>query len=259
MKKKLKAVIIGSGNVATHLSLAFSDHLDFIQCYSPTLSHAKKLASKLSCAGVSEISDIRSDAEIFLICISDDAIKKLGTKLSLPGKLCIHTSGSVNMSVLDKISSRNAVLYPLQTFNSKRKIDISKVPFFIEASSREDEKLLSTMVRKIGAKSFLTDSESRTILHLSAVYACNFANHMWSLAEMLCKKNNLPKKILNPLIEETFLKATELGPFQAQTGPAKRQDLKVIEKHLKILSGDKNLQKVYSVISKSIINLHHSK
>jgi len=225
-------LIVGKGNVATHLYNAFLnvDEIAVTQISSRTLTTIPK-------------------ATITIIAVSDDAIAEVSSKIK--NDFVVHTSGSVAMNDL-KNSQRKGVFYMLQTFSKDKKVDFNEVPFCLEAENKEDYQLLEFLANAIGKKIYPVSSEQRKTLHVAAVFVNNFTNHLFKIGNDICNTNNVPFEILQPLIKETFLKIEELSPKEAQTGPAVRNDKKTIKNHLNLL--DKNQQKIYKILTKSIQN-----
>lgn len=250
-----KVVIIGSGNVATHFAKKLKDTANVIQVYSRNINNAKRLASKINgCRATDNISDIVETADVYIIAIKDDAI--LPFVKSLPDRLCnalwVHTSGSVDISVFNGYNQRYGILYPLQTFSSSTNIEIENVPFFIEGSTADTTEEIRGIANLFSSKVYEADSHQRSILHVASVFACNFTNYMYTIAEDILSCSNIPFSSLMPLIDETARKIKNISPKLAQTGPAARKDMCIIEKHLAMLSGDEYA--IYKLISESIIN-----
>jgi predicted short-subunit dehydrogenase-like oxidoreductase (DUF2520 family) len=281
---KTKVVIIGSGNVATHLSLQMKNcGFEIVQVFSKNLENAKILADKLQTNYISKIDEINSNADIYIISISDSAIEKIVEKLaSLRGKydrsnlssdeetkrlrhcvrndekIFIHTSGSISIEVLNKFQNYG-VIYPLQTFSKNRKIEFENIPVFIEANNAKTIDIIEIIANKISTKVYKADSETRMILHISAVFANNFTNQMYSIAKQLVEEKNFDFDVLKPLISETTNKIFELSPENAQTGPANRNDKNLIKKHLEFLKDNPKLQKIYKFVSESIFETQKKK
>ncbi|MFA5298699.1 MAG: DUF2520 domain-containing protein, partial [Lutibacter sp.] len=180
----------------------------------------------------------------------------LSSALNLKNKLVVHTSGSMAMEEL-KSNSNKGVFYLLQTFSKERKINFSTVPICIEAETEKDLLLLETLAKSISKNCYRIDSNQRKSLHVAAVFVNNFVNHLYQIGHEICAENKVPFEILLPLIKETADKITTLPPFEAQTGPAKRNDTKTIEKHKKMLT--KNQKKIYTLFTKSICNTYGEK
>jgi predicted short-subunit dehydrogenase-like oxidoreductase (DUF2520 family) len=84
----------------------------------------------------------------------------------------------------------------------------------------------------------------------------NFSNHLFTLAEELLIKKKLSFELLRPLIAETAEKVMKSPPSQAQTGPAKRGDTVILQRHLEMLEKDTVLQAIYLLLSNSIEEKH---
>lgn len=255
----LKIVFIGAGNVASHLAPAVESAGagEVVQVYSRSLGSAQSLAAGLRGAtAVSDVSEIRSDVDVYIVSLVDDAISPLVSRLPKGGKaLWLHTSGSVGMEVLAPLSDRYGVFYPLQTFSKGVDIDVSRVPLFIEGCDESVEAEIRSLGAQVFANVYHADSNTRRMMHISAVFACNFTNHLWTIAAEILQKEGLPFEVLQPLLEETVKKAFAVSPEKGQTGPAVRGDRAIIDKHLSMLSGQP--EKIYSLLSESIIR-HHS-
>jgi predicted short-subunit dehydrogenase-like oxidoreductase (DUF2520 family) len=246
-------VLIGSGNVATQLGLELKEKgFAIAQVYSPKSSHASKLADILKTHAVSSLKKIDTSKDLYIIAVKDDSIVEIAKTLRLGSKLVVHTSGSVKMDILKSISENIGVFYPLQTFSKDRIPVWKQIPLCLESNSAEGKKLLAGVAMKISDEIAFIESDARKQLHLAAVFANNFSNHMYVLAEGLLKKQKLPFRLLIPLILETSRKAAEMGPQKAQTGPALRSDAKTLKAHLKMLEGNAELHELYALISKSI-------
>lgn len=254
-KNKPKLVFIGAGNLATNLAPALaSAGFEITQVYSRTTASASKLAAKLVCSFTNKLENISKDADIYVISIKDDAIKKLASALRLPGKLVIHTSGSTSLKAIEKISESTGVLYPLQSFTKTKQVSFQKVPIFIEGSNRKSKSIISKIAGAISNSVIPASSEERLKLHIAAVYACNFTNHLYVIAEDLLKGTGVKFSYLYPLMLETTKRTEKNSPSKLQTGPAARNDKKTIKKHLGILKerGDDETTSIYRLLTKSI-------
>lgn len=248
----MRIVFIGSGNVATHLAKALSDAGNkIVQIYSRTLGNAQSLAENFSADFTDNIQDIDPSADIYIFSVKDDVIAELLSKMPHARAIWIHTAGSVPMDIFSTFTENYGVIYPLQTFSKKRKINFSEVPVFIEGSSDSVCSIVENLAKSISQNVRFLSGEKRRHLHLAAVFACNFTNHMYVLAEEIIGKENIPFDVLNPLIKETATKATEISPKEAQTGPAVRFDEQVMAKHLQLID-DEQIKEIYKLLSKSI-------
>lgn len=252
----MNIVLLGSGRVATQLGKALHRAgIPIAQVYSPTEAHAQALALQVHAKPISVLHELTKEADIYLISVKDDAIASLVAQLDLKDKLLVHTSGSTDMELLKVGSANYGVLYPLQTFSFEKDVDFSQVPIALEASSPENLKLLESLAHKLSPKIVHMSSEQRLVLHIAAVFACNFSNHVFALAQQLLENKHIPFDYLRPLIAETAAKVQQALPSEVQTGPAIRKDEKTIEKHLDFLKSSPHLQEIYRLLSQSIVNL----
>ena len=258
----MKIVLIGSGNVATHLSLAFqkADH-KILQVYSEQMVKAKELAKKLGSVTrfTSNIADIESNADLYILAIKDESIASFLKQFHAGDKLLAHTSGSIPISVFQKEYGKKAtcgVFYPLQTFSRSRTLDLRKVPICIEATDKHTEKKLKKLASTISNRVLSITSDQRKIIHIAAVFAGNFSNHMYAIAENIMQEHNLSFSLLMPLIEETAAKIQQHSPAEMQTGPAKRGDQKIIRDHLAYLSPGSTYHAIYKLLSNSIVHIN---
>ncbi|MBI5218607.1 MAG: DUF2520 domain-containing protein [Bacteroidia bacterium] len=249
-----KIVFLGAGNVATNLALAFKDKsFDIVQIFSRTEKSASGLAKKTGSSFTIKASNIIKDADVYIIALSDNVLDSVLRDAGFSNQLLVHTSGSLSMDVLKKYSSKYGVFYPLQTFSKSQPVDLNNVPVCIEGSDKNVEAVLSGLAKCISGAVHTIDSETRSHIHLAAVFACNFSNHMYSVAEDILIKKNMSFDILKPLIEETARKITLQNPREAQTGPAVRDDKNIMEKHLKMLWGAPLYENIYRFVSESIL------
>jgi len=248
----MKIVLIGAGNVATHLGSTLKEKgFSIVQVYSHTMDSALRLGEKLAAKSTDNLAEIDADADIYLFSVKDSVLETI-TQLPKNKGLWIHTAGSIPMDIFAGQTERYGVLYPLQTFSKDRAISFENIPVFIETHLPEDEKILKEIASQLTSTVVSISSEKRKYLHLAAVFACNFTNHLYNLASQLMEENGLSYELLLPLIEETADKIKTLHPKMAQTGPAIRRDNNVIDKHLQLLEGDSDKEAVYRILSESI-------
>jgi len=263
MTKLFSVSFIGSGNLAWHLAPAL-DNTDFAvrEVYSRNAKHSQQLVEKLYQAEVMPSLDFsESNSRIFIIAVSDDDIQNVAQEIILPeGAILLHTSGSQPLSVLGYAGTENiGVFYPLQTFSKGRKIDFREVPIFIESENDETAKVLMQMGKAISKHVQKISSEYRKTLHIAAVFASNFTNHMLTISKDLMRNHKLDFELMKPLIAETLNKSLTIGPDQSQTGPAKRGDLEILDKHLEFLNQeDETVSEIYKLVSQHIIDYYNS-
>lgn len=246
-------VIIGAGRVATQLGKALVKHnRKVVQVVSRTKSSAEKLAAELGAAPETNLKNIVKSADICIIATTDDAVPQIVQKLKLPESVVVHTSGSLNMDLLRQSSNTYGVFYPLNTFSKTKNIDFLTTPICIEASDPNTGDLLLNLARAISSDVRLINSQQRAILHIAAVFACNFTNFMFVNAEEILKNAGMEFDLLMPLINETIDKLNTLSPAEAQTGPAVRNDRNVLQQHIKSLQSDEEKRIIYEVLSDQI-------
>ena len=249
----MKIVVIGSGNVATHLSLALkAAGEEIVQVFSLNLSNAEALAKRIQAEPISNISKVNRLADLYIICVKDDAISKIAKKLNGIDGLVVHTSGSTDLNVLSSELKHAGIFYPLQTFSKTKDVDFANIPICIEATDAKQLEILKNIAHKLSFKVYEIDSEQRRVLHLAAVFACNFTNHMYAMANQILVNNNIDFDIIKPLITETADKILNDLPENVQTGPAVRNDDNTINKHLTMLADLPKLQEIYTTLSNSI-------
>lgn len=249
----ISVVLLGAGNVATHLYKAFQTsnkvivkqwfnrHLDAIQTFKNEVDITDDLSSLVP-------------ADIYVIAVTDDAIADLSSQLPFDNRLVVHTSGSVNIHDLDK-KNRRGVFYPLQTFSKDTDVNFKNVPICLEVLDKTDLKTLKSLAAALKSKSYKVNSDQRKALHLAAVFVNNFTNQLYRVAHEITESQGVEFDILKPLILETAKKVQHLSPYLAQTGPAKRNDKKTIRRHLKLLDNEHH-KAIYELLTSSIQKTH---
>ena len=251
----MKIVLIGAGNLATNLGVALkkAGH-DVMQVYNRTMESAILLANRLECACTNDVDKILHGADVYIVSIKDDALESVVPKIckGREESLFAHTAGSMPMDVFKGFARHYGVLYPMQTFSKSKSVDFNEIPCFVEAESEDSLNVLKTLCASISNRVIEMTSENRKYLHLAAVFACNFANHCYTIAADVLEKHGIPFDVMLPLIDETAEKVHSLPPQQAQTGPAVRYDKNVMDKHLALLNENGNYEEIYKIMSKSI-------
>lgn len=243
--------IIGSGNVAQHLISAFlkAPEIDLVQALAREQSHLTHL---LHIDKITSDYKALKEVDLYIIAVSDHAISEVSNHIPFENKLVAHTSGSVAITELNP-KNRQAVFYPLQTFSKNKEVDFNSIPICLETSEQSDCRILEQVAYSISSKVFNITSNQRKSLHISAVFVCNFVNHLYKIGNDICNEHQVPFEILHPLITETAQKVMMLSPDEAQTGPAKRNDTTTINAHLAMLT-DENQREIYKLLTKSIID-----
>jgi predicted short-subunit dehydrogenase-like oxidoreductase (DUF2520 family) len=258
---QMKIALVGTGNVAWHLANAFRQTAhQIVEVYGRDSQKANELAGYLNAFHQESLDFQESQAEIILLAVSDNALPEIIRQIQLTSyQIVAHTSGSTPMAVFENLQNQAnfGVFYPLQTFSKTRKVAMREVPFCIEGNSTQTITCLKALAEAISPKVYLIGSDERLKLHLAAVFANNFVNHLLGISQEILRNENLPFELLKPLIQETFSKAIEAeNIFAIQTGPARRNDQIIIQKHLQLLESDKLKQKIYEIISESIRSKH---
>lgn len=259
MSKLNRISLIGSGKVAWQLAQALENAGHTIEeVWSRDRENAARLVDHLYAAEVHSSLDFsHSRAEVFILSVADAAAGEVVEKLMLPADaLLLHTSGALPMEVLAPAANRYGVFYPLQTFSKGRMLDFSQVPFCLEASDKKSLKHLKQLGASLNSRLYELDGPKRRVLHVAAVFACNFTNHLLHISEEILEGQQIERELLHPLIAETVQKSMEIGPARAQTGPAVREDRPVLEAHLQLLEQHPQWAELYSLLSQDIIRLH---
>lgn len=249
----ISVVLLGAGNVGTHLYEAFSKakNVNLLQWYNRSLDHIYAYQNSID---ITDDLNNLAVADVYIIAVSDDSIASISKQLPFKDRLVAHTSGSLNFRHMGQ-NNRRAVFYPLQTFSKHRDIDFSQVPICIESTKKSDLDLLANLAKALNCKSVVIDTEQRQVIHLAAVYANNFVNQLYRVAHEITDNKGVEFDILKPLILETALKVQEMSPFMAQTGPAKRNDKKTMKRHLKLIENNQH-KAIYQLLTDIIKKTH---
>ncbi|MFN0015928.1 MAG: Rossmann-like and DUF2520 domain-containing protein [Saprospiraceae bacterium] len=248
-------VIAGAGRIATHLGKRLrAKGLRVAQVLNRSADSARALATELRADWSDDWADIDRDADWVLVAVRDDAIAGVGQALApyAPQALVTHTSGATPGAVLAPFFERYGVFYPLQSFSMERTPVWSKVPFCVDAGTEADVLVLKKIAKTIGNLVYQVNDEQRSVLHVAAVFANNFANHCFAIAEKILEEKDLPFELIHPLMEETIAKALIESPAKMQTGPAVRGDLDSMQRHLDWLTAHPAWRELYLGLSKSI-------
>jgi predicted short-subunit dehydrogenase-like oxidoreductase (DUF2520 family) len=250
----MRIVIIGSGNVATVLGRVFKkNNHQVIQVMSRHHANAKILADELGCAytnydGVTDMS-----ADLYLVAITDGVLFDLNKSFSLGDKLIVHTAGSVSKDVLKDISTHYGILYPFQSLRKEMDV-LPEIPLLVDGNTEAATTLIEDFAKTLSPDVRRTTDEERLKLHVAGVVVNNFTNHLYAMAEDFCQKENIDFKLLFPLIQETTRRITRYSAKDVQTGPAVRNDVFTLDKHLRILSAHPKLKYIYLKMTDSIMN-----
>lgn len=251
----IKVAIIGSGNVAQHLIVAFQNSqtkdnsVELVQIFS---RKREKLLHLINLDRITDDYEKLAEADVYIIAVPDDGIAAVVAQIPFKNRLVVHTSGSFPLSALNE-NNRRGVFYPLQTFSKNKTVDFTTIPICLESENPFDYQILNTVAKSISNSIFAINSEQRKALHVAAVFVNNFVNHLYEIGDQICEQHQVPFEILKPLIVETANKILVLSPQQAQTGPAKRNDSETIQAHETFLADENHLQ-IYKLLTQAIKN-----
>ena len=255
---KFKIAILGAGNLAWNLAPALEDagH-EITEVYARDLQKAKEITERIySATPMDDLDFSESRAELFILAIKDDALSEVADQVILPeGSILVHTSGAMPMEVLSQSSaSYVGVFYPLQSFTKGKKVDFEEVPFLLESEDEGTLQLLKKVAKSLSQLVYILRGKDRQGVHVAAVFASNFTNHMLRIAEDILHRQGLDAELLKPLIIESISKSLQLGARKAQTGPAIREDYETLETHHHFLAYNKQLAEIYRLISQDILD-----
>ena len=255
----MKIAIIGSGNVATVLGklIQKAGH-EIVQVLSRNENHAWSLAAIFGCPGGSFRTSVYKNADIYVFAISDNSLYHLDQYTSLGTRLAIHTAGSVSKDELKKISENFGILYPLQSLNKDAETT-PEIPFLIDGNNPANIEIIRKFAGTLSNKISVAGDAERLSYHIAAVIVNNFSNHLFAVTEEYCRKQNIDFTSLFPLIHETTERIKEHSPAELQTGPAIREDIYTLGKHLQVLSTHPDLKYLYLKLSESILKFHQKK
>jgi len=250
-------VIIGAGNIGWHLAHQFkkSGHT-ILQVFNQSKESAEFLAEEVHASFTDDVKEINGSGSLYVIAVNDSAVEELAEQLHFPNAIIVHTCAMLPMEVLEPVSDKHGVFYPLQTMTRGHDLNFNEIPVFIEASSDEVGDEIYHLAAGISGKVLHADLKKRKALHLAAVFANNFSNHLYHISAQLLKRNGMTLDILMPLIKETVRKAELHQPFDIQTGPAKRGDMKTVEEHLLLLQDFPDYREIYLVMTESLIDAY---
>lgn len=248
----MRISLIGAGNLATRLGVALQEvgH-DFVQVYSRTEASAVRLADLLGAEAVTR-PELLAEVDLMICALKDDAVPEVLGNVKVGRSILVHTAGSLPLSILQPYATKIGVFYPLQTFNKDRVVDFSAIPLFLESEHADVLQVMKQLAEDLHAKWQEISSSQRLHLHLSAVFACNFVNYLYSISNDLLFEQGQSFDVLKPLILETAAKVQTNEPHQVQTGPAVRFDNRVMDKHLALLEEHPAWKTLYEQLSLGI-------
>lgn len=253
----MKFSIAGNGNVAHHFAKMFLQHgHSLLQVYARNEPQGLSFAEKFKAEFIQNPKEFSAENDLVLIATNDDAIAEVASHIH-PSLFTVHPSGSTSIDALSQ--RRKGVAWSVQSISKDKELNYSKIPFLLEASDDEGKQFLLKLFGEISSSVFYSNSEQRAKAHMAAVFANNFVNQLYGIADSILKENNLPFEILMPSIEEQVEKIKLLSPEKAQTGPALRGDMETLHKHLQFLKDQPELREIYTQLTNRILKTYHGK
>ena len=240
--------------MATSLSMALKKSGNApVAVWSRTAESAEMLGKRVGCLYTDDLASL-PPADVVIISVVDSALREMAAKVATiyPSALILHTAGSIPMSALsDAGASRYGVFYPMQTMSKQNVVPFDDVTIFIESNCDEDTAYLHSLALSMSNKVTYATSDQRSFLHVAAIFACNFPNALYCMVAELLESKGLPFDSMLPLIDEAAKKVHRVHPLEAQTGPAKRGDINVMNAHKAMLPDE--LAAIYEAMSNYIM------
>lgn len=249
--------IIGAGNVATVLAKRFiTHHHSIIQIIHRDKLKGQTLANAVQAKHFdTSLQSLQQNADFYIIAVSDNAIAEVAQQLHIENGILLHTAGAVDMQVLQNAATQYGVLYPLQSLQASMQ-QTPTIPFLVEGNTQLAEQTIYKWATTFSQTVQLADSDYRLRMHLAAVLASNFSNHLYTLTNDYCKHTDIDFSLLLPLIQETANRLEHYNPNDVQTGPAARNDIATIQKHQQLLQANPQLLRIYNLLTASIQKMY---
>ena len=221
----MRIAIIGAGSVGTNLHHAFE-----LKGIKAELVHARPLV-----ADPIAVENLPK-ADCYIYTVADHVLKEVVSLVHAPQALHLHTSGSMPIDVFGPDKPHSGIMYFFQSFSREILIDEwSTIPCFIEGHNIDDIAAIYSLAQCLTSRIYEANQHDRERLHIAGVFANNYTNLMYRIAEDVLKDTQIPFNAILPLIDQTAAKMHAMKPLEAQTGPAKRGDHEVMNHHLEIL------------------------
>lgn len=253
----MKICMIGAGHAGTTIALALyrAGHT-FTQVYSRNIQNAEILSEKIhATSAISDLKDVKSNAELYVFSLPDDHTAFAFSKINIPFdslQIVAHTSGSLPHNLFQKIAKNSGVLYFPQTMSKTDNSHLEHCPAIVQGSNSYTTEKLKTLASGITERVSVMDDDQRKFLHISAIFSHNFTNYMYTIAEDICSQHDIEFSLLYNLIDQGVEKMKKNGPSASQTGPAARNDQKLIDQHVSLLKELPEYQEVYARLSSGI-------
>ncbi|MDI9320662.1 MAG: DUF2520 domain-containing protein [Phycisphaerales bacterium] len=253
--------IIGTGNMAWFLTEQLSKAgLHCSGIWGRDASAANQLAKEFACTAYNSVQEIEDQEQHFcFLAIKDTAIPTLAKELQFEKTILIHTAGASSIHLLDAAAKHRGVFWSIYSIVKNVTLASTKLPIAIEGSSKETEALILQVAQKISTKAFAAQEYQRMNLHLGAVFANNFSNHLMAVAAEICAQADVSFEYLKPIVAQTFERLQTESAKQLQTGPAIRDDKMTMQKHLDLLKSNPDWALLYEYLSASIRKMYTPK
>lgn len=256
-----RVTIVGAGNVGHNFGLAFRQAGYLItEIYSRTQSSAMLLSQALNCNFTTKLNELSDKTDLFIIAVNDDVIPQVLREIPFKNKPIVHTSGSTPLDVFEGLGfDQYGIFYPVQSFSKNDTESLTPIPICVEANNQKNEDLFLSLASSVSGRVYSMDSEKRKALHVAAVFANNFSNHMFHIAHELLSQHKISFEVIRPLIEKTAKKLKSDSPVNVQTGPAVRNDRKVIDMHVNYLENQEAYKAIYDLVTQDIYKSQQKK
>lgn len=254
----MNIVLLGAGNIAHYFAqqLSAASGINVIQLYNRTADHGKPLSNAWNIPLVTEIAGIDRNADAFIFCVKDSAIAELAATLPLGERLAVHCAGSQSLDILEACSRNTAVIWPVYSINKNSLPQHREVPLMVEGNNERALQHALYLAEQLSNLVTPVSYQQRQYMHLNAVIANNFTNHLYAICAKISAEQHLPFDSLLPIIRQTVAQLGQYDPASVQTGPAIRNDQPTLQKHLALLGEHPEWAAVYESISASILKMY---
>jgi predicted short-subunit dehydrogenase-like oxidoreductase (DUF2520 family) len=250
----ITVVIIGSGNIAQAIIKACQNtDIDIVGIYSRNHEKLVEIAKQNNINYFENTSHIPTNADLYLLCVNDDAIENVSNNLVVNGGLVVHFSGLKSINEITKHKNK-AVFWPIESINKNTFVTFKDTPICIEANSEINLTIIESFAKSVSNNVININSSNRQYLHLAATITNNFSNHLINLAKNELENQHLNYNLLKNLLSKSINNAFLFDPNTIQTGPAVRNDTNTMNDHLSLIKND-NLKSLYKLFSKSIFEV----
>jgi predicted short-subunit dehydrogenase-like oxidoreductase (DUF2520 family) len=252
----MRISFIGNGNLAQNLSLILKGKgYTIVEVFARNREALDLFCKTIEAKPIYDLKDLSNDVDLVVISISDDAIPEVLKFIPHMEVPIVHTSGSVSIEVFKETGFKNyGVLYPLYSFSKENYVDFKSIPFLLEYNTEKSKDLIESIAKDITDTFAYVNSEDRAFYHLSAIFINNFSNFIMGTAQELATEKNLDFEFLRPILLQTANNAYNSDRILSlQTGPARRNNVAVIEKHKGLLAKEPITQDLYMYLTKKII------